>query len=130
MGARQLLFRPRHWPLGPLLSDKRLYDVLFVDVVERDPLLDGEVSKNLDELRCGPRGMGSMVRDRISANALRRPVHRLQMMIVDYLLWRTCPSRKPLVLDIVDRISGGKRQAVRSRFRALMKEGLHPLAQH
>ena len=67
MGARQLLFRPRHWPLGPLLSDTRLYDVLFVDMVERDPLLDLEVSKNLDELRCGARGMGSMVRDRISA---------------------------------------------------------------
>ena len=72
MGARQLLFRPRHWPLGPLLSDKRLYDVPFVDMVERDPLLDGEVSKNSDDLRCGPWGMGSMVRDRISANALRR----------------------------------------------------------
>ena len=26
-----------------------------------------EVSKNSDELRCGPRGMGSMVRDRIAA---------------------------------------------------------------
>ena len=99
-------------------------------MVERDPPLDGKVSKNLDDLRCGLRGMSPMVRDRISANALRRPWHRVQLMIVDYLLWRTCPSRKPVVLDIVDRISGGKRQAVRRRFRALMKECPHPLAKH